>query len=191
MLTGSSPRTLILLAAPCLLAGCAQPGSVFSRYTTIGTLKTSLSQLEFENQQLRAKVTNLESENRDIENRLVQEEATNGELSARLDDARDVIGQRGAGWESDGSSPNTNPNRANPPSRTLPAGRSNRPPRKPPFARIPGPSDGASSSDGFNDDFNRPSFPSPESLGPQSLRDDDAQWLPIARGGAASATKVR
>ena len=65
----------MLLAATSLLAGCAQPGPILSRFTTIGTLKTSLSHLEFENQQLRSKVATLESENREIENRLVQEEA--------------------------------------------------------------------------------------------------------------------
>ena len=52
MLTGRYPRTFVLLAAASLLAGCAQPGPILSRLTTIGTLKTSLSHLEFENQQL-------------------------------------------------------------------------------------------------------------------------------------------
>ena len=77
------------------------------------------------------------------------------------------------------------------PSHTLPAGRSNRTPRKPPYARVPGRVDSATPSDSFNDDFNRPSFPSAESLGPQSLHDDDSQWLPIARGGTAAGTKIR
>ena len=187
MLTGRYPRTIVLLAATSVLAGCAQSGPILSRYTTIGTLKTSLSHLEFENQQLRSKVATLETDNRDIENRLVQEEAVNGDLSARLDDARDVLTQRGSTWGgSDGGT-----KLGDSPARTLPAGRSNRTPRKPPYARIPGRSSSTAPGDSFNDDFNRPSFPSGDSLGPQSLRDDDAQWLPIARGTPVSGTKVR
>src|ERR1700722_6815097 len=106
MLTALNPRTFVLLAATSLVVGCAQPGPLFSRYTTIGTLKTGLSHLEFENQQLRSKVATLESENRDVENRLVQEEAANGELHARLDDARDVITQAGANWGGAGGGTN-------------------------------------------------------------------------------------
>jgi hypothetical protein len=187
MLTGLKPRTFVLLAATSVFAGCAQPGPILSRYTTIGTLKTSLSHLEFENQQLRSKVAALESDNREIENRLVQEEAVNGDLSARLDDARNTLTQNGSNWG--GSASTTNPGGS--PARTLPAGRSNRSPRKPPYARIPSRSSSATSLDDFNDEFNRPTFPSADTLGPQSMRDDDSQWLPIARGTAASPTKVR
>jgi hypothetical protein len=187
MLTGRYPRTIVLLAATSVLAGCAQSGPILSRYTTIGTLKTSLSHLEFENQQLKSKVATLESDNRDIENRLVQEEAVNGDLAARLDDARDTLTQHGANW----GGATAGIHRGESPSHTLPTGRSNRTPRKPPYARVPGRLDSTAPADGFNDDFSRPSFPSGDSLGPQSLRDDDAQWLPIARGSAPAATKVR
>jgi len=188
MLTGLNPRTFVLLAATSLLAGCAQPNPILSRYTTIGTLKTSLSHLEFENQQLRSKVATLESDNREIENRLVQEEAVNGDLSARLDDARDVLTQHGSNW---GGSPGGTNQGGSSSARTLPAGRSNRTPRKPPYARVPGRSDSTTPTDNFNDEFNRPNFPSADALGPQSMRDDDSQWLPIARGTSASGTKVR
>ncbi len=187
MLTGLSPRTLVLLAATSLLVGCAQPGPLFSRFTTVGTLKTSLSHLEFENQQLRSKVTNLESENREIENRLVQEEAVTGDLSARLDDARDLLGRNGY---SSGSSTSAS-NRDESGARALPAGRSSRTPRKPPFARVPGRINSAPPADNYDDEFNRPTLPSADSLGPQSGRDDDGQWLPIARGATTPATKVR
>jgi hypothetical protein len=188
MLTGLFRKTLGLLATTSLFLGCAQPGSMLSRYTTIGTLKTSLSHLEFENQQLQSKVTSLESENRDIENRLVQEEALNGDLSARLDDARNVMAQHGYQW----GNPADGASREGSSSRALPAGRSNRTPRKPPFARIPGRVDSAPAphADGYDDEFNRPSLPSADAFGPQSLR-DDGQWLPIARGQTAPATKMR
>jgi hypothetical protein len=186
MLTGLFPKTFRLLAATSLLVGCTQPGPILSRYTTIGTLKTSLSHLEFENQQLRTKVTSLESENRDIENRLVQEEALNGDLSARLDDARNVMARQGYDWGT--AAGGTTREGAN--SRALPAGRSNRTPRKPPFARIPGRVDSPPPADGYDDEFNRPALPSADGFGPQSLR-DDGQWLPIARGNTAPGTKVR
>jgi hypothetical protein len=191
MLTGPSLKTAWSLAAAGLLtlAGCAQPGPILSRHTTIGTLKTSLSHLEFENQQLRSKVANLESENREFENRLVQEEAANGELHAQLDDARNLLSRQGYDW---GGS-NATTNREEPPNRTLPAGRSNRTPRKPPFARIPGRIDAAPPADPSDDEFNRPAVPSANSLGPQSSLEDDTRWLPIARGTGASgpSTKVR
>jgi hypothetical protein len=186
MLTGLSPKTFGLLAATSLLVGCTQPAPILSRYTTIGALKTSLSHLEFENQQLRSKVTSLESENRDIENRLVQEENLNGDLSARLDDARNAMAGHSADWGSASGDSSRNGSS----SRALPAGRSNRTPRKPPFARIPGPGDSSPPEHGYDDEFNRPSLPSSDAFGPQSLR-DDGQWLPIARGTAAPATTVR
>src|SRR5690348_418427 len=78
-----------------LLAGCAQTGTTFPRRTSMGTLKTSLSHLEYENQQLRREVAQLKTDTRDIEDRLVQEEAHNGELKATLDDARHLLSQRG------------------------------------------------------------------------------------------------
>lgn len=187
MLTGRSVGTIALLALACLLAGCAQPGPILSRYTTIGTLKTSLSHLEFENQQLRARVTSLESENRDIENRLVQEEAVNGDLTARLDDARNVISQRGSSWDD----ATGRASRDDPPPRTFPAGGSRGTQRKPPFARIPGRQDTDQPGDTYDDDLNRNSLPSADALGPQSMRDDDGQWLPIAQGASSPGTKVR
>ena len=58
--------------------------------SAVGSLKTGLSHLEFENQQLKKQVANLKEENRDIENRLVQEETSNGDLSGA---ARRRLGQ--------------------------------------------------------------------------------------------------
>jgi hypothetical protein len=186
MLTRLSLRTFGLLAAASLLCGCTQTGPITSRYTTIGTLKTSLSHLEYENQQLRTKVAGLESENRGIENRLVQEEALNGDLSARLDDARDVMARQGYNWSNPGGGTGRDDSNA----RTLPAGRANRTPRRPPFARIPGRPESPPPADGYDDDFNRSTLPSTDAFGPQSLH-DDGQWLPIARGTTAPGTRVR
>jgi hypothetical protein len=202
MLTGQYPRRLLFANAAvlALLAGCAQPGPILSRRTTVGSLKTSLSHIEFENQQLRSRVVNLESENREIEDRLVEEERVNGDLSARLDNARNLLSDRGYDWQDSPASASRwpRPGEESPaPSRTLPAGRSNRTPRKPPFARIPG--RGSSSAPPAaaerDDEFSYPTIPSAESFGPQSWQQDDAQWLPIARGTGAGAgagsSKVR
>src|SRR5436190_18235913 len=95
MTTGRPPRIAVLLAATSLVTGCAQSGPVRAHRTTLGTLKTSVSHLEYENEQLRREVAQLKTENREIEDRLVQEEAANDELTSRLDDARNVISRRG------------------------------------------------------------------------------------------------
>ena len=128
-----------------LAAGCSGQSSFLTGGPTVGQLKTSLSHLELENQQLKRSVTKLEQENHSIEDRLVQEQIDNGDLAARLDDARNLLHDRGvdpdvrvgsrrgrdaqggSSAESDGSSP-----------RTLPAGQRARPRRKPPFAEISG-----------------------------------------------------
>jgi hypothetical protein len=192
MLTGHSRKTVLFLSAAAACAGCSQPSSFLDRRTTVGSLKTSVSHLEYENQQLRTKVTKLESDNRAIENRLVEEESLNGDLTARLDDARDLITRQGNGWGGDGSVAGSDVRDAgegDPSSaRTLPAGRSNRKPRKPPFARIPGrgdePPPPAAEEPGVD-----PRAPV-DGFEPQSWR-DDGRWLPIARGSAATSSQVR
>jgi hypothetical protein len=62
---------------------------------TVGQLKTSVSHLEYENEQLRKSTAKLERENRSMEDRLVQEQMENGDLTARLDDARNLLRDRG------------------------------------------------------------------------------------------------
>lgn len=84
----------------------------------MGQLKTSLSHLEYENQQLKKSTAKLERENRSMEDRLVQEQLATGDLTARLDDARNLLRERGIdadvrvgshrGSESLGSSSNEN-----------------------------------------------------------------------------------
>ena len=63
---------------------------------TVGQLKTSLSHLEYENAPVEATVAKLEQENRSMEDRLVQEQIDNGDLTARLDDARNLLRDRGS-----------------------------------------------------------------------------------------------
>ncbi len=161
-----------LCALPAILAaGCAQNGQLISRPSTVGALKSSLSRMEYENEQLRKDLARSKVDVRDLEDRLAQEESRNGDLSARLDDARNVLSRRGDGALSaagdDGS-------------RTLPAGRPTRKARKAPVAEIRG----ASSRD---DDLfdNAPADDDVKDmrgleLRPQSRRDDNV-WLPIQR----------
>lgn len=177
--------TWLLVGLLGTLTGCAGSGSLLPQRTTVGSLKTSLSHLEYENQQLRREVASIKEEYRQVENRLVQEESLNGDLAARLDDARTLLARRGldAGSEpsSDGLEPAGGPAR-----QTLSAARSNRKRRKPPFAQIPGrvnilpPSDGDES--GPSNGWGKPAAPSDGDPGPTSQIDRSPLWLPVARG---------
>lgn len=192
-------------------AGCSGQSGFLTGGPTVGQLKTSLSHLEFENDQLRRQVAKLERENRATEDRLVQEQIDNGDLAARLDDARNLLRDRGLTADArigshavdegrrDRATPDDDENTAN---RAFPAGQSPRRQRKPPFARIPGPVDvlapieddessrGARGSRAGGDDRRR-------------LRDDDddterhsyrassARWLPVAIGTDDAMTRAR
>jgi len=166
--------TCLALASAPVVVGCAQSGPLASRQTTMGSLKASVSQLEFDNEGLRKQLADLKADNRRIENQLVQEREANGEVTAQLDDARDLIRRQGgdasalgaptksASYDDDGI----------PPPVASPSRRS-RNSRKPPAASIPR-AEPSSWAD-----------PDPDSafrVGPQSRRDDDERWLPVARG---------
>ena len=186
----TNARTLRTATVPFLLAavaGCAQSGPLLSHQAALGTLKASVSHLEYENQQLRRQVTDLKAENRQVEDRLVQEESVNGELSARLDDARALLSRRGSG-ASDGFDPDPSNS-----GKALPAGRSTRKPRKPPFAQIPGRIDEAPPADDEGSDAR--SFEPRSSWradpGAQSSRSDPGLWLPVAQGSGGSGSPRR
>jgi hypothetical protein len=139
------PIHLVIFAWVCAVssasAGCSGQSNFLTGGPTVGQLKTSLSHLEYENEQLKRKTAKLEQENRSIEDRLVQEQIDNGDLTARLDDARNLLRDRGVepdvklgsrrrGEGDDRSAEDGG--RA----RTLPTGRATRERRKPPFAQI-------------------------------------------------------
>lgn len=190
MATGRFPILAALLLAGWLptLAGCKSAGPITSRRNTMGMLKSSVSQLEASNQDLKRQVATLRSESSRFETELAQERQANGELTARLDDAKQVIRRHGG----DVTALNTAPARASTtttgdsdeipaPARPSPARRSSRTPRKPPAAALPTPGPAASAtitpgrgSSSFDVD-----------PGPQTNRDDpdDGRWLPIARSG--------
>jgi hypothetical protein len=191
-----SPRRHARLAIgfAVVLAGCSQSGSILSQRTSVGSLKTSVAHLEFENQQLRREASSLKDENRDLENRLVQEEAANGDLTARLDDARTLLGRRGLDGDSLEPSGASARN-------TIPAGESSRKRRKTPFAQIPGRIDPippagtdptpAADDDGYGRSWGKPAGPTRDDIGPTSQTDRSTLWLPIARGAADNAKPRR
>jgi hypothetical protein len=193
---GQAPKLLTLLAVTSLLTGCAQTstGITLPRRTSMGTLKTSLSHLEFENQQLRKEVAQLKTDTRDIENRLVQEETDNGDLRARLNDARHQLSQRGVDFDGQSSSTTSRDLDGGPDAKiTIPAGQSNRKRRKAPFTQIPG-GIGTIPRIEFDDDEHvidpKPTLDD-DAFGPQSSLNDPDRWLPIAHGTTASNTKKK
>jgi len=162
-------------------------GTTFPRRTTVGTLKSSVSQLEFENDKLRREVAQLKTDSRDIEDRLVQEETENGTLKAKLDDARNLLSQRGYNFGDDGSS-SLSRNGGRSDANTLPAGQSTRKRRKPPAIQIPGRMEVVDPAD--DEHVIAPNRRMREDVGSQSrLFSDNERWLPIAQGSSASGTK--
>ena len=137
-----SPRGSLVVAL-VVVAGCSGRSSVLTGGASTGQMKTSLSHLQFENEQLKTEVAKLREESRSFEDRLVQEQVHNGDLAARLDDARNLLRDRGIendtrlGATTRGSRAADQDDELSGP-RAIPAGRSSRKPRKPPSASIPG-----------------------------------------------------
>ncbi len=189
----------LILALVGLMSGCAQPGMMISRRTTVGALKASVAQLERDKVQLAKKLADLEAENRRVADRLLQEQEANTRLAHRLDDAETLLGRRGqdAGQIASPSYPSEPEWEDEPrPSRTTPAGDTGRPRRKVPFAQIGGPIEvrpypEERSRDTY-DDFPEPPASSFDRDGyednpyPQSRNDRPTQWLPIASGVSES-----
>ena len=176
---------IVLTAAGSLplLGGCVGQNSLLTSRTTVGSLRTSVSHLGYENEQLRRQVADLKTENRGLEDRLVQEEAHNGDLAARLDDARQAL--RGQGLDESTSAVDPNPSGSA--SRALPAGRSTKKKRKLPYAEIPGQVDTLPPTDDNGMPVRVPRAGDP---GPQSHNEDD-HWLPVARVPLLPPSQVR
>jgi hypothetical protein len=173
-------------------------------------MKTSLSHLEFENVELKRSVAKLQQENRSMEDRLVQEQIDNGDLTARLDDARNLLRDRGS--ESDvrmgsrrpgGKGSSSSLEDDDPSGRTVPASRAERQRRKPPFAQISGQVDALPST---NDDDGG-SKPKPRAkrstktdrsgvgfddvLDHHSYTNGSLRWNPVARADDDSTIQIR
>ncbi|MEO6812267.1 MAG: cell division protein ZapB [Isosphaeraceae bacterium] len=164
---------VVALAALTMTLGCAQ-GPLTSRYTTIGSLKANVAQLESEKDRLQRERNELQAENRRVQDQLVQAETTNDDLITRLDNARNLI--RGQGGDITVARPDLDPS-----PHVAPAGRSQRRSRKSPVTQIPGvqtiPDPDQDRYDGFE----------PFDNDPQARRGDDSPWLPMARGRPRSS----
>lgn len=166
----------VALAVLTMAPGCAQQGPLMSRYTTIGSLKANVAQLESEKDRLQRERNELQVENRRIQDQLVQAETTNDDLITRLDNARNLI--RSQGGDFTAAHPDLDPTPL-----VAPAARSRRRPRKSPVTQVPG----------------IPSFPEPDpdrdhydgfeplDDDPQARRGGDSPWLPVARGRPGSS----
>ncbi len=170
-------RTLAVCLVVLAPLGCAGQNPFTSRQTTMGSLKASVSQLEFENEKLRKEVGELKADNSRLDNQLVQEREANGEIAARLDDAKDLLRRQGVNAQAMGGSSNTFEDDVPPPVAT-PKPRRIKNNRPPPAVRIPSPGSGST-----NDEDLSLQIPSrtPRDIGPTDRGDDD-NWLPVARG---------
>jgi hypothetical protein len=181
MATGRSRTFALRLALPMALAtlapiGCAGQNPFTARQTTVGSLKASVSQLEFENEKLRKQVGELKVDNSRLDNELVQEKSVSGEMAARLDDAKDLLRRQGQNAQAMGGS-SSNFEDDIPPPVSTPKSRRVKTNRQPPAASIPFPSSAPSSDDLSLKSPKR----TPSDIGPADREDDDL-WLPVARG---------
>ena len=170
-------------------------------------MKISLSHLQYENEQLKTEVARLKEESRSMEDRLVQEQIHNGDLTARLDDARNILRDRGVDTETRVGTRTKGKKGADPDGeiaqpRTLPAGRTTRKPRKPPSASIPGdlddlptasdesePQTGTISFKSPGSTSRRPKFPDDSSR--SASEDDELRWQPVATAADPQAPPRR
>jgi pyruvate/2-oxoglutarate dehydrogenase complex dihydrolipoamide acyltransferase (E2) component len=187
------------------LIGCSGDSRFLNGGPSVGQLKTSLSHLEFENEQLKKRTAKLEQENRSMEDRLVQEQIDNGDLTARLDDARNLLRDRGVdadvklGSRRRGDDLSDDDDAR---ARTTPAGRVTRPRRRAPFAQISShPTASPTNSDEVKDvqDDQTEAKPKssrsrrrrPEDLDKQSSRSGNLEWLPVADADNDSTIQIR
>ncbi len=187
-----------------MITGCAGRESILTGGPTAGQMKTSLSHLQYENEQLKTEVARLKEESRSMEDRLVQEQIHNGDLTARLDDARNILRDRGLDTETrvgarTKGKRNTDPEDEIAQPRTLPAGRTSKKPRKPPAASIPGDLDLPTASDEPEPQTGTISFKAPGSTSRRSAfsedstrsvsEDDDLRWQPVANAADPQAPR--
>ena len=190
-----------------VIAGCSGQSNFLTGGPTVGQLKTSLSHLEFENEQLKSRTAKLEQESRSMEDRLVQEQISNGDLTARLDDARNLLRDRGIepgvklGSRRRGDGDDSAAEDDGPRPRTLPAGRATRPRRKPPFAQISGQvdvvppiQDGKESATGSRkrrDAGTNRSSRIDDDLDHHSFQSSHFRWLPVADATGDTPIRIR
>jgi hypothetical protein len=168
-----------------------------------------VSHLESENQQLKRSVGKLERENRAFEDRLVQEQIDNGDLAARLDDARNLLADRGIEADvrvgsrrgrDDFRGSSGEDDRLAP--RTLPAGQRTKQRRKPPVAKISGPVSTIPPIDedspprthrksGRNPKVDRSARELDDAQDRPALENDTVGWRPITAEDGPRASRLR
>jgi hypothetical protein len=193
-----SPRGSLVVAL-VVVAGCSGRSSVLTGGASSGQMKTTISHLQFENEQLKTEVAKLKEESRSFEDRLVQEQVHNGDLAARLDDARNLLRDRGIEDDTRLGARTRGARTADPDDelsgpRAIPAGRSSRKPRKPPAASIPSGDldDLPTASEDEPKDSPSISFKSADTTPRRRSFDDDTilpsdddeplRWQPVATG---------
>ncbi len=199
-------------AASCVVfgafCGCSGQNTFLTGGPSVGQLKTSLSHLEYENDQLKRQVAKLEQDSRGLEDRLVQEQVDNGDLAARLDDARNLLRDRGidadtrlGSHRTEGESRGYSGGDEDGGVHTLPAAQSSRKRRKPPFARIPGrlddlprsqdDDDSDSTQEGRPSQSERRRSRSGDDLDHHASRTSPRAWLPVAASNDDGLSRVR
>ena len=199
----------LLSATLCVVTGCTGQSGFLTGGPTVGQMKMSLSHLEYENVELKRSVAKLQRENRSMEDRLVQEQIDNGDLTARLDDARNLLRDRGIdsdvrlGSRRPGGARSGSSRQDDPADRTLPASRAERQRRKAPFAQISGQLDALPSAGDDNDSFkpkarakrntktNRSNPGFDDDLDHQSYHPGPLRWNPVARADNDSTIQIR
>ncbi len=170
-------RLIPIVALAGLLSGCQSPGPILGRQTTLGSLKASVSQLEFRNEQLEKQLAELKSDNRHYEERLVQEKNENDDLATRLDNAKSLLGDRGKDIRTGSRSKTTGESEPldEPPP---PRARRSKSSRPPPAAVIPGRLEPARepSADDLGD------LRSPRPSRSLARRPAEERWLPVRLG---------
>jgi hypothetical protein len=198
----------LVCAGLCFAAGCSGQSGFLTGGPTFGQLKTSLSHLEYENEQLKKTTAKLERENRSMEDRLVQEQLETGELTARLDDARNLLRDRGIDADvrvgshrsGDAMGASSQEREGAEPSGFADGSRSRR--RKTPFAQISGGGDSVAPIDvgkpDEDDQSERPrtrtrrSGRRPEDNSDrQSYHREPQSWLPVADSSDDSILQIR
>jgi len=178
----STNKTLCLaIGSLALVSGCASPGPIAARRTTVGSLKASVAQLEHERDVLKNDIAELKTENRRVTEQVAQQEETNGELLTRLDNARNLLRKQGLD-----STELASPGDSDRPTTTRTRGRS----RRVPAAQIPSPNSYHDIEDDepLEDDGASRSSASFENWNSQSSTNTNPsqRWLPIANGVSAT-----
>ena len=167
----------LLAATGAMIApGCANPGPIAARQNTVGSLKASVSQLQYDNINLRKQLADVRTDATRAENKLVQAE---DEIQRRDGGSVAAITRSSSKYASTDNGPSPADDDIPPPVQS-PVHRS-RGGRKPPAAQIPrtiprgaDPGPGAIIQDQGTYD-----------PGPQASRFiGDSRWLPVARGNS-------